>query len=190
VEQLSSGYNRWPLIVRLARMEVRQLTRKWKWPISVALFDNDGMSVRYTTIAESPISPIRVAPQSSLRILTRAHGRAFISFCSDEQRELILATLRQSDHPEDAMARDRAAIKRLISEVRKRGYAFRDPRVSPKTSNTISVPLIVDGEAVGSLGLTFYSSAMTPSEAARRYFSGLNSVAAWIGNKASEYTAD
>lgn len=48
----------------------------------------------------------------------------------------------------------------MVKTVRERGYAFRDPKVEPRTSDTLAVPIYVDGVVLGSLGITYFRSAI------------------------------
>ena len=186
VERLSVGFYGSPLIVEAARLDALDLTKRLKWPITVAVLDNDAMVVLYSTVPESPISPGRPPAFSRYRLLTRAHGRAFLAFCSDEQRELIVASLLKSKHPEDCLANSPDNIARIITQTRKLGYAFRDPRVEPRLSMSLSVPIVARGEAIGSLGLTYYTSAMRQAAAARRYVPELQKAARSIERKIEE----
>jgi IclR family mhp operon transcriptional activator len=186
VERLSVGFYGSPLIVEAAKADALDLTRRFKWPITLAIMDNDAMVVLYSTVPESPIAPGRPPAFSRYRLLTRAHGLAFLAFCSDEQRELIVASLLKSRHPEDRLANSASNIARLIAETRKLGYAFRDPRVEPKLSSSLSVPIMADGEAIGSLGLTYYTSAMGRSASVRRYVPDMQKAARSIERRIEE----
>jgi IclR family mhp operon transcriptional activator len=186
VERLSVGFYGSPLIVEAARDASLDLTRRLKWPITVAVLDNDAMVVLYSTVPESPIAPGRPPAFSRYRLLTRAHGRTFLAFCSDEQRELIIASLLKSKHPEDRLANSPESIARIITQTRKLGYAFRDPRVEPRLSMSLSVPVLARGEAIASLSLTYYASAMKRAEAARRYVPELQQAARAIEKKVDE----
>lgn len=186
VERLSVGFYGSPLIVQAARADALDLTERLKWPITVAVLDNDAMVVLYSTVPESPISPGRPPAFSRYRLLTRAHGLAFLAYCSEEQRKLVIASLVKSNHAEDRLANSPSNIARLIAQTRRLGYAFRDPRVEPKISMSLSVPLISRGEAIGSLGLTYFASAMKPAEAARRYVSEMQRAARSIEQRIEE----
>jgi IclR family mhp operon transcriptional activator len=186
VERLSVGFYGSPLIVEAAREDALDLTRRLKWPITVAVLDNDAMVVLYSTVPESPIAPGRPPAFSRYRLLTRAHGRAFLAFCSEEQRELIVASLLKSKHPEDCLANSPESIARIITQTRRLGYAFRDPRVEPRLSMSLSVPILARGEAIGSLSLTYYASAMGRAAAARRYVPELQVAARSIERRIEE----
>lgn len=186
VERLSVGFYGSPLIVEAARDAALDLTQRLKWPITVAILDNDAMVVLYSTVPESPMSPGRPPAFSRYRLLTRAHGKAFLAFCSDEQRKLIVASLLKSKHPEDLLANSPQNINRIIAQTRKLGYAFRDPRVEPRISMSLSVPILARGEAIASLSLTYYASAMKQATAAQRYVPELQEAARSIERRVEE----
>ena len=74
----------------------------------------------------------------------------------------------------------------MIAQTRKLGYAFRDPRVEPRLSMSLSVPIMARGDAVGSLSLTYYSSAMKQATAARRYVPEMQAAARSVERRIEE----
>jgi IclR family mhp operon transcriptional activator len=47
----------------------------------------------------------------------------------------------------------------MVSTVRNRGYAMRDTKVEPKTSDTIALPIFSRGVVQATLGITYFRSA-------------------------------
>jgi IclR family mhp operon transcriptional activator len=92
---------------------------------------------------------------------------------------MLLATLKKSDRPEDAPARDDKAVRRMLAETKKRGYALRDPSVRP-VSNTLALPVFDHGRPVASIGLTWFASTMYAEEAGRRYLGPLRELSAAV----------
>ncbi len=84
---------------------------------------------------------------------------------------------------EDAhIARNRDAIRRIVSETRARGYAVCDYYFPPE-SNSIAAP-IFDGDSVlASMRVTWHRSALTVGEAAQRFASKLNAAAKEINER-------
>ena len=68
VERLSVGFYGSPLIVEAARADALDLTQRLKWPITVAVLDNDAMVVLYSTVPESPMAPGRPPAFSRYRL--------------------------------------------------------------------------------------------------------------------------
>lgn len=179
VRSLSSGYHSEPRIVQAAQPVLDALTRRLKWPVAVAVFDYDAVVIRYSTSTQSPLSLLHSTINDRLSLVSRGLGRAYLAFCEPEEREAILAALAKSTDAEDALARNRAGLNRMIAEARRQGYAMRDPAVRP-VSNTIAVPVFDAGHVVASIGLTYFSSTMTAAVAVGRYLGEIQAAAEQI----------
>lgn len=174
VTALSSGYHSEPRIVEACAAIADAMTRDLKWPVSVAVHDGDAMSVRYSTIPNSPLSFFHSTINMRLSLVTQAHGRAFLAFCGPtEQDALIELLIRSSSEP---VAGQEAAIRLMLAEVHTRGYALRDPRVRPESS-TIAVPIVEGDRVVATIGLTWFSSALKVAPAVARFLPPLQQAA-------------
>ena len=168
VPSLSCGFQRDPLVVEAGREAARVLTRTLKWPASIALFDNYAIVVRHSTAPDSPFAPFHSTVNMRLSLATRALGRAFLAFCDDAEIETIAGILGASDDDEDRHAFDRHRFRCLLKAIRDRGFAERCPQIKPQTS-TIAVPILYNDQVMASLGLTYFTSAVEPREAHRRF---------------------
>lgn len=182
VRTLSSGYHSEPLMVEAAAPLLDELTRRVKWPVAMAVLDDMSMVVRYSTIPLSPLALRHSTLNMRLSLVSRALGRAYLAFCSPEQQHALLQALRRSGGPEDGLAQDPDAVEAVLSEIRRLGYALRDPVVWP-ASNTVAVPVFDQLGVACSLGLTFFSSTMSPQQAVERYLPALQRVAHDIGER-------
>src|SRR5262245_7106977 len=54
-------------------------------------------------------------------------GARLCSRCPDKEREGILRRLRKSKNSQDRLAHEPKRLERILSEIRKRGFATRDP---------------------------------------------------------------
>ena len=179
VGTLSCGYHSEPRIVEAAAPVADALTRRIKWPLAVAVFDGDAMVVRYSTIPSSPLSLLHSSINMRLSVVARALGRAYLAFCPADEQAVILKVVRQSKHPEDAAAKRPREVAKTLAEVRRRGYAVRDPQVRP-VSNTLAVPLYEGERVIGSLGMTWFASVMSPEKAVKQYLGDLKAAVAEI----------
>jgi transposase len=93
-------------------------------------------------------------------MVKRAIGRAYLAFCPPKEQDVILQIVRQSDHPDDLLARDERAVREILNDTKKRGYSLSDP-VANTISPTIAVPIFDEDRVIASLGLTWFSSVMT-----------------------------
>jgi IclR family mhp operon transcriptional activator len=161
---------------------VRKLTEEIKWPIAVGMLDVDALVVRYSTIPYSPLSLLHSSINMRLSLVSRALGRAYLAFCSPEEQEMLLEVVRQSHHPEDRPAQDREAVQAMLDQTRQRGYALRDSSVRP-VSGTLAVPVMAKEFVVASIGLTWFSSALTPEKVVERYLGQMLEVSRRISEQ-------
>ena len=164
VHTLSCGYHSEPRIIEAAAPVADAFTAQFKWPVAVAVFDTDAVVVRYSTIAQSPLSLLHSSINMRLSLVSRALGRAFLAFCLPDEQEIILGLVGQSSEAEDQAAGDLATVMAMLAEVRAQGYALRNPSIRP-ISNTIALPIYEDQRVVASFGLTWFSSALSLEEA-------------------------
>ncbi|MCA1298801.1 DNA-binding transcriptional regulator [Stappia indica] len=171
VVSLSAGFHSDPLVVEAGRAWAIALTRKHRWPISIALPDTDAVVVRFSTVPDSAMSPFHKTVNMRLAWLTRALGLGYFAFAPDDERELILSMLRNDQQAENDLARQPQMLDRLISGIRARGFATRAEYVEPRNSDTIAVPIFGQGGRVlASLGITYFRSAFpSATEACGRY---------------------
>jgi IclR family transcriptional regulator, mhp operon transcriptional activator len=169
VRSLSSGFHGDPLVVEAARPWAIEFTRQFKLPIGIAVFNQDAMVVRFSTTLDSPMSPFHATINMKLPMLTRAMGRAYMAFCSAAERAYILDVLASSSHPEDQAARNPEDVLDIIGRVRRNGFAERSPAVEPKSSDTFSVPILLDGRVLATIGLSYFRSSMPKTKAISAY---------------------
>lgn len=176
VRNLSNGYHSEPLLVEAAAPVLDELTVRLKWPAAIAVLEDMSMVVRYSTIPLSPLALRHSTLNMRLSLVSRALGRAYLAFCSPEQQSALLNALAYSDSPEDSLAKDRIACQALLDDVKEAGYAQRDPQVSA-ASNTLAVPVFYKTGVACSVGLTYFSSTMSPAQAVKRFLPDLLAVA-------------
>lgn len=177
VRSLSAGFHGDPLVVEAARPWAIAFTRKFQWPVAVAVLDRDAVAVRFSTIPDSPVSPFHATINRRLQLMSRALGRAYIAFCPPNERNLLLQLLAKSDDPEESVAHDRDAALTLLAMIRKAGFADRSATVEPKSSSTIAVPVMLGRKVLATVGVTFFTSAMPKAEAIARYLPPLKEMA-------------
>ncbi len=169
VHTLSCGYHSEPRIIEAAAPVADALTAKFKWPAAVAVFDTDAVVVRYSTIAQSPLSLLHSSINMRLSLVSRALGRAYLAFCPPDEQQVILKLLAHSHEADDQIVHDLPAVMAMLAETRRSGYALRSPAVST-ASNTLALPIFEDGHVVASLGLTWFSSALSTEQAIARLY--------------------
>jgi IclR family mhp operon transcriptional activator len=180
VQSLSCGFQGDAPVVEAGRPWATAFTRRFRWPVAIAILDKDAMVVRLSTIADSPVSPMHATINMRLQLLTRALGRAYLAFCPSSERDLLLSFLMNSSDPEDAGAHDRKTTLALLRRIRALGFAERSLFVEPTSSTTLAVPIMRGKNVLASVGLTYFRSVMSAKEAHGRYVSALQELAANI----------
>jgi IclR family mhp operon transcriptional activator len=159
VTSLSNGFHGDPLVVEAGRAWAMELSSRFKWPVAIAVFDNRAAVIRYSTVHDSPVSPFHATINMRLSLFTRALGRAYLAACTDEQIMSLIDEMKDDSELEPPEAREPETVMRMVSTVRNRGYAMRDTKVEPKTSDTIALPIFSRGVVQATLGITYFRSA-------------------------------
>lgn len=189
VHTLSCGYHSEPRIIEAAAPVADAMTAKHKWPVAVAVFDTDAVVVRYSTIAQSPLSLLHSSIGMRLSLVSRSLGRAYLAFCPPDEQRALLTLVAQSGNDEDRAAGDLEAIRATLAETRARGYALRNPAVRP-VSNTLALPVYENGHVVASFGLTWFASALSLQDAVGTFLPAMQEAAERIGERLAQLDSD
>ena len=121
-------------------------------------------------------------------MLLTSTGRAYFTFCSQPEREEILARLQAEDAPEAVLARDAVWVARMLAQTQAQGYGQRDPSIAGEGlgqklmtddgRNSIAVPIIVAGQVLASLNLTWTRRATNASQIVGEHLEALRAAAA------------
>ncbi len=156
-ERLSAGNHGFPTMLDSLRNKADQLTETLLWPASICTLDGDAMVVRYSTIPQSPLAHIHSTINRRLSLLRRAHGRAYLAFCPEEERAHLLeiiATLQQT--PVDFSTQN---LGPELEAIRVSGFASRIEALRAQT-NSLAVPCWRKGRLIATLGLTFFTRSV------------------------------
>lgn len=179
------------LLVEVASPVLEQLCQKVGWPSVLAVPKFDHMEVIETNSPRSYADHIRLGPVGfRANMLRSSIGRAYLAFCSEQEREATLARLKMSKNPWDALARDRKKVDALLEETRSLGYGTRTPDFGGDYSKTrdesddghdsIAVPITVYGQVVACINLSWTARVAKPKVIAERHLNDLSAAAAEI----------
>lgn len=185
VRTLSAGYHSEPKIVEAAMSLMDAMTLKVKWPMAIAVFENNAVVVRYSTIPLSPLALLHSSINMRLSMASRALGRAYLAFCDKNEQQILIDALSMSDDPEDAPAKDRLTFCALLDDIHRAGYATRHEAVRP-ISQTMAVPVIAENRVVATVGITFFSSILTTKKAVSTYLQDLQELAQHVAARLQE----
>jgi IclR family mhp operon transcriptional activator len=161
--------------VDVAAPHMRRFTQEHGWPLYLGTISHRAITIRYSTATESPMSFEGAALQRRSPILSSALGRAWLAFCSTEERRTALRDL--------GVAYD-ARLAAAFARIRRDGYAF---TIVPRQGRLqgIAVAIRKDRRVLGCISMRFLRSAMSEAEAGARYGAPLNATAAAIAADAS-----
>lgn len=174
------------LLCQIAAPIMAKFTDLYTWPIDLCTYENMHMVVQETTHGRSALSIDRNMSGFPLPMLRSSAGRAYLSHCPENEREIILGLLREESLVEDVVFLADAWLQENLAIYRNQGFATRNPRTfRPKTAS-VAVPILTPSGAVGSLSVIWISKALTMNEGVERYVTPLKEAAKTI---AEEYRA-
>jgi IclR family mhp operon transcriptional activator len=190
VRELSEGFRDEQWISSMASPVLGSLLQKVHWPTDLCTLDGDAMLVRETTHKFSRLSFNSAMIGRRLPMLYTSVGRAYLSFCPEQEREAILDLLRAREDEEGALARDSSYIRRLIEHTRKAGYGENYAHwQSEKRIAAIALPVIHGNQVMACLSLVYVAKAMSIPDAAKRYLPTLKDAVSQIENSWQEFDA-
>jgi IclR family transcriptional regulator, mhp operon transcriptional activator len=157
-------------LVDVAAPHMSRFTKKYGWPLYLGTISDRAITIRHSTAAESPMSFERSALQKRSPILSSALGRAWLAFCSPEERRAVLEHLG---------VKPDAKLTAAFARIRRDGHSF---TVLPRTGRLqgIGVAIRKGDRVMGCLSMRFIRSAMSEQEAGMRYGAALNALASAI----------
>ncbi len=175
VRSLSDGFLDDEWVTEIAAPMMAEFTREHVWPVSLFTFEAGKMLVRDTTHRVSALSIDYGMVGKRMGMLRTAGGLAYLAFCPDNERRVILDLLAQSDEPDDQQAREVHMLDGLFRSIRANGYARQERVINPKAAS-ISVPILVGRRVHGCMSLIFIASAMTMSEVEKKLLPPLQAM--------------
>ncbi len=178
VRELSEGFTETDQIAQIVAPELGRLLPKVLWPTDFGTFQQGVMIIRESTHRFSPFSTHRAMIGKSRPVLCSAMGRAVMAAATRTERDMMLRLIVNTRRPDASLARDPNYLHKILKQTRLRGYASSVGLVEPHIS-AIALP-VRSNRVVGAINLIFYTSAMTPEEAAKRYLSYMKESVATI----------
>ena len=176
-------------LVEVASPVMARLCERVNWPSVLAVRRGVQMEVIETNRPRSHVSHLPIGPVGArISMLLTSTGRAYFSFCTREEREEILAGLQSEPSPEAVLAQDAVWVARVVAQTQAQGYGQRDPSIAGEGAgqrlmaddgrNSIAVPIIVSGQVVASLNMTWTRRATTTSQIVAEHLEDLRAAAA------------
>lgn len=190
IRQLSDGFTDDEWISEVANPVLGELLQKIVWPSDLCTIDGDSMLVRETTHRFSPLSFHRAMIRQRMPVLFTAAGRAYLAFCSEEERQQILLQIAAGDGENASFARNRILVTQMLEKVRQQGYATNDGEWNQQNKiGAIAMPIRHKNSILACINIVFLKKAMKIPEAAERYLPELKLAVQKIEKLLSERDA-
>jgi IclR family mhp operon transcriptional activator len=177
VRGLSDGYDDEAWVTQIARPYIHELGKDIVWPVAVASLSGTSMMVRESTDHRSPLAVERCPAGFRVPLLASSSGRVYLAFSTPTHRDSLLDILARSTKEEDALARNRTELMKILNDTRMQGYAsaVRPRRVSDEIS--IAVPIMVDDRVLAAVTIRFSGTAVPLKLAVERFLPKLRDTA-------------
>jgi IclR family transcriptional regulator, mhp operon transcriptional activator len=155
------------------------------WLLDLSDYDNAAMVIQETTHGRSPLSIDRAMIGHRLPVLRTSAARAYLTFCPEEERTLIIAHLRRLGDPAAVPFLEPLWLQRTMDDTRARGFAPRDAGEFRPQTASIAVPVCVQGNVLGCVSMIWIRTAMSARKALDSFAAPLGEIAARIGQSLS-----
>src|SRR5690606_16001328 len=138
-------------------------TRETGLPYAIGVAEHSQMVVRYSSMPYSPIGPMHTTVGNTHSMLESALGLAYLAFCSEEERERLIAwheTAALREHEWTLMQRELSVQLEL---VRKQKFALRQPNKNHQNA-TLAVPILYESRILAVLSVTTFPSLLMGSK--------------------------
>ena len=177
VRGLSDGYDDEAWVTQIARPFIHDLGKDIVWPVAIASLSGTTMMVRESTDHRRLLAVERYSAGFRVPLLLSSSGRVYLAFSPPTQRESLLDILSRSNKEEDALARSRPELMKLLNDVRMQGYAsaVRPRRVSDEIS--MAVPILIDDRVLAAVSIRFSGTAVPLKLGVERFLPKLRETA-------------
>lgn len=180
VQTLASGFDDESRLATIASPHINALCDKLLWPISITSRVGAHMMVRDSTHTRTSLTLNNYYPGFTLPIMECSSGKAYMAFCSDEERDHLLEGLRTVEGAAERMAMLLLSNDSLLRDVRRTGYATQSRNAytsNPGKTSSISVPLFRGDAVAGAIVVIFFAVAMTMEQAVAQFVGPLKATA-------------
>jgi IclR family mhp operon transcriptional activator len=156
--RLGAAYGEKLRIVDIGAPLVLKVTKKIKWPLAIGTLDRDSIVVRYSTMPYSPLAVHATTLGHRLGLIESAMGLAYLSFCEDAERRILLDLLLGSTR--GGASKADAQVHAMMALTRQRGYGLRLPKASGMSAS-VALPIFLEDHVAGVLCMTTFGKSMT-----------------------------
>lgn len=166
---LGDGYAATSTLCQIAAPVLAKVGARIIWPMDLTVYSDAAMVIQETTHGRSPLSIDRAMIGYRLPVLRTSAGRAYLAFCPEEERRLILDHLHRLGEPADSPFLTPELLRPMLETTRARGIAVRDGGEFRAQTASLAVPIRVGDGVVGCLSMIWIRSALCTTDALAQY---------------------
>lgn len=179
VLSLSNGFDAADTLLEVARPVLEKLRQNHLWPSDLAILDQDAMVILDTGRDPGTLSLNRTIG-SRLPVLVTSLGRACLAFMPTNVIEHTLGLLAKNATPDAEIAKNPDAVRRVLAQARRQGYATGD-REYLTTTRSVAVPILAGDQVAASLNMMVVANAMTMDQVVKTCLPAIRAAALSIG---------
>jgi IclR family mhp operon transcriptional activator len=180
--------DRYDRVAEAAAPILFHLCERVRWPSDLFVPAGNCMECRETSRPHTPLALPALPERVGVRVawMMTAVGHAYLAWCPEKEREEILRRLQKSSNAQDWLAREPKRLDRILQEVRRRGFATREPGyvssrydALPRDDGLAAIAVALsDGKRVhGSINMLWIKKAFTVEEFAAQHLADLQDAA-------------
>jgi IclR family mhp operon transcriptional activator len=181
---LGDGYDPGIVVSQAAAPVIGELSKRLVWPVDLSTYENAAMVIQETTHARSPLSIDRGMIGRRLPLLRTSAGRAYLAYCPEAEREIILKHIARIDEAEDRPYLLPKYVAQMIADTRARGFAVRSDGEYNERTSSIAVPIMRDGYVLACISVIWIRTALDLPEAISQFAAPLLEAAITLGDTA------
>lgn len=166
VQALSAGFHDLVWITETAWPTLRRLSRQVVWPCTLLTLEGDEMVVRASTHAYSPLSFHPGVPGRRLPLLSTGAGRAYLSFCPDNEFAILMEMLQAHDGRGGELAAKSDYVESIRHTTRRQGFGLNRGEWALKQKfGGIAVPIRHKSRVLACINIVYLTGAVHAGEA-------------------------
>ncbi|MEC7761851.1 MAG: DNA-binding transcriptional regulator [Pseudomonadota bacterium] len=175
VRELSEGFTDEAWVTGIAGPALGELVERVVWPSDFTTPQADQMVIRETTRRFSPFSFHRSMVGQRLPMLQSSAGRAFLGFCTENQREAVIRHL-QRDVGDNAMQDAlRETVEHAARETAAVGYGWNyGGWTRQQQFGGIALPVVIDGHVLACVSVVFLIKSLSLRQAEAQFLPHLS----------------
>jgi IclR family mhp operon transcriptional activator len=189
IGHMVAGLDHTDRLAEIAAPYLDALCQIASWPSDLGVLNKRGlhMELKETSRASSPFILNRDSIGHLINIPLSAVGRAYLAFCTNTERDVLLNRLKLSSSIDNKVVRQEHEFSNILQEIRLAGFATRDTSFGggqkPFRSdfddglNAIALPIIPHQEIVGCITLVWIRKAASIQEITTDYLVDLQNAA-------------